>query len=596
MKKSTSLATTTANPTSNAALSGDGEGLKTFKMRNGFTDTLFEHLFVRTSELQNALITPPGYRNPEELSIINSYLRLVPLFRGLSDVQVKELASSVEYRVIPSNMPIFSQNTPCDAVVVLVKGTATVSIDGPNMATQNLVVGEMKAGDVFGYIDLLMQQSNSHLIHELETFIQQDDDHKASANNTTATSTTAASPPMGVDDRSRRRAASYDTEGRLSSNAEERETHHARAIEDYRALSPLAFGNCHLSAMSEILLLSSPVFQSTLVHWAEEEFRSRLSTVKACGVFSTWSKHDIVRLARMAQTRSYKAGETILAQKEKPQFLHVVMKGMCKVLKRPNQSEVLERKLVELRAKASRHDFKYLYHHGLRNELSKGDIRPILNGETIPGGASQQVAMDNSDPSLGLTSGPEGSPGVALSRVGSMSSAFANFQATVNVLSYTHVTSSEELRYQLELEIRFLEAEIARVTSQETKLFHVENEHPVPLLQDKTYCDIATLQWPMIFGEVCALQPEEGVSRGAIVADTACLILMIHKTQLQTFKVSSAMLDRLKTRAVLYPDDQVLLDRLTQTDDWAIYKENIMKKIPKDRWPKQASEYDAFVV
>ncbi len=44
----------------------------------------------------------------------------------------------------------------------------------------------------------------------------------------------------------------------------------------------------------------------------------------------------------------------ILAQAEKPHFLFIVMKGMCKVLKRPNQSEVIERKIAELKSKAAR--------------------------------------------------------------------------------------------------------------------------------------------------------------------------------------------------------------------------------------------------
>jgi hypothetical protein len=114
--------------------------------------------------------------------------------------------------------------------------------------------------------------------------------------------------------------------------------------------------------------------------------------------------------------------------------------------------------------------------------------------------------------------------------------------------------------------------------------------------KDPTYSSIATLSWPQVFGESCVLDPVNGVSRGAIVADTECELLLIHKTQMQTFRVSSTMLDRLKVRSVLYPDDQYLLDKMEEQGHWMHYRESVMKKIRKDRWPKAADEADPFLV
>ncbi len=60
--------------------------------------------------------------------------------------------------------------------------------------------------------------------------------------------------------------------------------------------------------------------------------------------------------------------------------------------------------------------------------------------------------------------------------------------------------------------------------------------------------EIATLQWPMIFGEACILDPESGSSRGTITADTLCDVFVLHKTQIQTFPVDDRFLEKVKCK------------------------------------------------
>ena len=49
-------------------------------------------------------------------------------------------------------------------------------------------------------------------------------------------------------------------------------------------------------------------------------------------------------------------------------------------------------------------------------------------------------------------------------------------------------------------------------------------------------------------------------------------------------------------RSVHYPDDTALVDSMTKKKEWAEYKSTLLDKVPKNRWPKQITENDAFVV
>lgn len=78
---------------------------------------------------------------------------------------------------------------------------------------------------------------------------------------------------------------------------------------------------------------------------------------KCSGLFTGLLKeHELVRLVRMSFQRRYGQGAVILEQGEAPQYLYIVMKGICKVVKRPDPSENLVRKLEEMKQAVSRHD------------------------------------------------------------------------------------------------------------------------------------------------------------------------------------------------------------------------------------------------
>ena len=108
--------------------------------------------------------------------------------------------------------------------------------------------------------------------------------------------------------------------------------------------------------------------------------------------------------------------------------------------------------------------------------------------------------------------------------------------------------------------------------------------------------EIATLQWPMIFGEACVLDPTAGIAKGSITADTACDILIIHKVQLQTFLIDDKFLNRVKVKATRYPADPDIVVSLHREQEWKLYKNEVIKEVPKNKWPPKAVDYEPFRV
>lgn len=113
---------------------------------------------------------------------------------------------------------------------------------------------------------------------------------------------------------------------------------------------------------------------------------------------------------------------------------------------------------------------------------------------------------------------------------------------------------------------------------------------------NRKHAEIALLQWPLIFGEACVLEPENGISRGSIEADTTCEVLAIHRMQLQTFPVDDAFLDRVRDKAVVYPGDPDIVVSLYRKQNWDAYRQEVMQGISKHRWPARIDDLEAFVV
>ena len=136
-----------------------------------------------------------------------------------------------------------------------------------------------------------------------------------------------------------------------------------------RALAPEMFLSYTMTTPCEMLVVGDEQFERFLRPIAVEEFTKSLHALNACGVFDSWSVEDRIRLARMGHVRTYKSGELMMKQGEKPNHFCVILRGMSRAYKQPKEKEIFMTKLAALKQKALQFDTKYVYHHKLRNTL-----------------------------------------------------------------------------------------------------------------------------------------------------------------------------------------------------------------------------------
>ena len=409
----------------------------------------------------------------------------------------------------------------------------------------------------------------------------------------------------------------------------------------------------------------------------------------------------------MGHVATYKSGDLILQQGEKPSHLFIIMKGMCRAYKRPQEKEIFMTKLAALKQKALQFDTKYAYHHKLRNTLRPYEPRTTVTGKDSSsshnlarphtaapslgspsrdvrgvgslgggGGRHHRRASGASTSNASVTStdgggemGPKnnfagskpgtpyqnndnnntnnrkeneedltaGSPSAKSNRPGTshhnrplsmarmsqnessnMARAVRSAKAKAMFSDYANLTAAEAERRQLAIEIAHYEnliekaslAEYKELSEHENDFFSIaqsvsDNGQSAQRANNKSkntskidtskLCEIATLQWPMIFGEACLLDPEDGLSRGTIVADTTTDVFMLHKKQLQTFYVDPKVVDKVRLKAVSYPNDTELVAKNRSKEGWLKIRESLMADIPKARWPSRVDDTEPFV-
>jgi hypothetical protein len=93
-----------------------------------------------------------------------------------------------------------------------------------------------------------------------------------------------------------------------------------------RSLSSGMFMTYGMHSMCELLMVGEKDFERILLTAALDDLRRRLEVLHSSCVFSSWSKNDHIRLARMGQVRTFKRGEVILQQGVRPEYLYIIMK------------------------------------------------------------------------------------------------------------------------------------------------------------------------------------------------------------------------------------------------------------------------------
>ena len=499
-----------------------GGFLKQFKLNAGFGDDLFEDMFVKPSELQTALLVNPGERLTNDLRLIETTLRLFPIFGRSSSSKLQDLAQNIEYRVVTMKDVLFNQNEPAPAVCLLLSGQIQIRMGRVlENSSIDLGIGEVLPYGAFGHINFLFQTDDPIIRREV-------------------TEVLLDRVPSLVQTNSCAVVSAEETDREYDTSTQDQLEFDSMIFDEVtdRSIQPGLFKSYHIQSMCEMLFINHNYFQRVLMDIALEELKSRMDVIKSCKIFDKWTLLQRIRLARMGETRIFARNEVILQQGSKPNYLYLMMKGTCVVRMEPNRTELLIQKLNAVRAKALEHDEKYVFDHKLRHKLTMAQLD-----------AEYRQHADNHKPTAnGLYSEVD----ITLN----------DFKVNPdNILRQVYVTESELFRHKMQLEINKLEGLLQQAIVND----QIDKDHEdFKRRNNQSYlstvattnmsnsntkdAEITHLHWPMLFGEACILDPENGKSRGSVVADTQCQIFVLHKTQVQTFLIDEEFLKSLKGR------------------------------------------------
>jgi CRP-like cAMP-binding protein len=95
----------------------------------------------------------------EPVSEIVKFLGSVPLFSRVSEVSARSLAEASKFQTLEKGEMLFLQSDPCDCAYIVRTGTISIvlqSADGREM-----IINEMRSGDMFGELGILTKRPRS---------------------------------------------------------------------------------------------------------------------------------------------------------------------------------------------------------------------------------------------------------------------------------------------------------------------------------------------------------------------------------------------------------------------------------------------------
>ena len=93
-------------------------------------------------------------------------LEMIPLFRGMSPTEQRQLRELLGVRTIPAGADILTAEQPGDVAYILVDGTVKVQIDGPDGTPVILAI--LRAGEVVGEMSLVDRLGRSATVVAME--------------------------------------------------------------------------------------------------------------------------------------------------------------------------------------------------------------------------------------------------------------------------------------------------------------------------------------------------------------------------------------------------------------------------------------------
>ncbi len=101
--------------------------------------------------------------------VIIQFLHSHPLFDGLSQANIEELACASRFKRIPKGSFLFFQFDSAEAFYLVRKGSIAIQLE--NLDGRELIINEMRTGDCFGELALLIEQTHSTSASAMEDSI-----------------------------------------------------------------------------------------------------------------------------------------------------------------------------------------------------------------------------------------------------------------------------------------------------------------------------------------------------------------------------------------------------------------------------------------
>ena len=137
-----------------------------FRSLVGDKGDVWESIFQQPSDLQKALVTPPGSRGKKDLAALQNLLKTIPIFRAFDGETMSALCNRVEYRTLKAKQTAYVQTDEMDGFCVLLSGRMVATIK--NSEGRVVEIGSLEPFDDFGGFNLLQKDPTDRA--SLETY------------------------------------------------------------------------------------------------------------------------------------------------------------------------------------------------------------------------------------------------------------------------------------------------------------------------------------------------------------------------------------------------------------------------------------------
>jgi hypothetical protein len=101
---------------------------------------------------------------------------------------------------------------------------------------------------------------------------------------------------------------------------------------------------------------------------------------------------------------------------------------------------------------------------------------------------------------------------------------------------------------------------------------------PTPAVAQPLFSRCSTVAQPLQI-QMCVLDPDGGVALGTVTADTRVECVCVHPCVLQTFSITDAFLEGVKSRATSFPEDLRLDNLISAGALWAGAKRQLTREV-----------------